>query len=95
MTTGRFLITFEMSLGSAGFNNVVIVKPAIPDDFVMSDGNEPSEEFIAIAHGPVTEAVFEAFDEILNQRLGQGQHNLEFLTLENGQMNISLLVPQR
>lgn len=95
LTTGRFLINFELSVGSGGFDNLVIIQPASPDNFVMRDGNEPSEEFIAIAHGAVTEAVFQAFDDILNQRLGQGQHNLEFITLADGQMGISLLVPER
>jgi hypothetical protein len=90
--TGRFLIHFDLSTG--GFNNVVIARPVPPNEFVMQDGNPPSEGFIAVAHGDVTEAVFQAFDDILNQRLGQGQHDLEFITLEEGRMLISLLVPE-
>jgi hypothetical protein len=90
--TGRFLIRFDLSTG--GFNNVVIARPVAPDEFVMQDGNLPSEGFIGVAHGDVTEAVFEAFDYILNQRLGQGQHDLEFIILEDGRMLISLLVPE-
>lgn len=95
--TGRFLIRFDLSTGAidgSGFNNIVIVRPVAPDEFVMRDGNAPSEEFITIAYGDVTEAVFEAFNDILNQRLGEGNHNLEFITLERGRMLISLLVPE-
>jgi len=91
-TTGSFLIHFDLSVG--GFNNVVIAKPVAPDEFVMQDGNEPSEEFITIAYDDVTIAIFDGFNDILNQRLGEGKHDLEFLVLENGRMAISLLVPE-
>jgi hypothetical protein len=89
--TGNFLIRFDLSIG--GFNNVLIARPVPPDEFIMQDGNPPSEEFITTAYSDVTEAVFEAFNDILNQRLGEGQHDLEYIVLESGRMGISLLVP--
>ena len=94
--TGRFLIRFDLSTGMGGdsFNNIVVVQPVSPAEFEMQGGGLPSETFVGVAYGDVTEAVFEAFNSILNQRLGEGNHNLEFVTLENGRMLISLLVPE-
>ena len=89
--TGSFLIRFDLS--GSGFNNIVVIRPVPAEEFVMQDGREPPVDFITAAHGPATEAVFEAFNFILNQRLGEGQHDLEFIVLENGRMEISLLVP--
>jgi hypothetical protein len=94
--TGRFLIRFDLSTGIGGnsFNNIVVIQPVAPLEFEMQGSGLPSEAFVGIAYGDVTEAVFEAFNAILNQRLGEGNHNLEFITLENGRMLISLLVPE-
>ena len=86
--TGTVLVPFNFSGGS--FNNIVMIGGAV--EITMPDELEPSEEFL----GQVTDVVVivqEAFNFILNQRLGEGQHNLEQIFITDDRMGISLLVP--
>lgn len=93
-TTGTFSIEFVVNDGS--FNNVLIARPMPPEQFRMNDGGEPSETFVDIAYGVVTPAVFEAFDFIITQRMGDddAQRNVEDVTFDDAQMNVFLIVPQ-
>lgn len=87
--TGTIIVPFNFSGGS--FNNIVMIGGLIEID--MPDGAEPSEEFL----GHVTDAVVivqEAFNFILNQRLGEGNHNLEQIFITDDVMGVSLLVPE-
>ncbi len=94
LTTGTLVYIFQMMGEPGGANNVVAIQPQPVDDFIMAGGGTPTEAFIEVAYGDLFATVFEAFDFILNQRLGQGQHNLEFITIDDEQMAISLFVPK-
>jgi hypothetical protein len=91
LTTGRVLVTFEISI--VGTNNVLLAQPVQPDLFRMLGGAPVSDAFIQAAYDDAVPALFEAFDFILNQRLGQGQHDLENIVFINNTMAITLVVP--
>lgn len=90
--TGTFFIEFIVDENS--FNNFLVAQPSSPDTFRMNSGGSAPESFVDTAFADVTPAVFEAFDFILNQRLGQGQHNLEQIFFQGNLMGVSLLVPE-
>jgi hypothetical protein len=87
--TGTFTVNFMLNQG--GFNNILIIGGMT--DFAMRSGGEPPQDFVELAASVVVPAVQEAFDFILNQRLGTGRHNLESIVLNDTQMGITLLVP--
>jgi hypothetical protein len=88
--TGRF--TVPITLTGGGFNNFVQIGGRV--DFEMEDGGEPSEAYVEAALTLVTPAVQEAFSFILDQRLGEGQHDLEDLQITDEVMAITLYVPE-
>lgn len=88
--TGSILVPFELSVG--GFNNILIIGGGT--EFRMASGEEPTADYVDTALTVVVPAVQETLNNILNQRLGEGRHNLEFLEFTGQQMNINLLVPQ-
>lgn len=92
--TGTILVRFELMGDPSGLNNVLRIQPAAPEAFVMQGGGFPPDAFIEIAYSTLFESVVGAFDDILNARLGEGRHDLEWLRIEGGQMLISLLVPE-
>lgn len=89
-TTGDVFITFDL-VNTGSLNNVLQIQPVPPAEFVMSNNATPSETFITVAYQDMFPLVLEAFDFILNQRLGQGQHDLEFIIIDGRTMAISLL----
>lgn len=93
ITSGSFAVYFDPS--SKGFNNFITVQADSPDAFIMDDGNPASENYVNIAFQEVMPAVFEAFNTILNQRLGVGKHDLDTLVIANGTMQITLYVPKQ
>lgn len=87
--TGTVTVPFNFSGGS--FNNIVMIGGMV--DIAMQNDIEPSEDFL----GHVSDAVVivqEAFNFILNQRLGEGKHNLEEIFITNDIIGVSLLVPE-
>lgn len=88
--TGTFDVIFRLTSNS--INNFVQIQTA--GTFDMQGGLEPSEEFIQIASSDGTILVFDAFNFILNQRLGEGNHDLEFIEIGDDTMGISLFVPE-
>lgn len=90
-TTGTVFVAFQMSM--VGLNNVLIAQPVPPDDFRMFDGEFPPDAFIDVAYTEAVPALFQAFDDILNYRLGQGQHDLENVTFIDDAMLVTLVVP--
>ena len=93
ITSGTFLVRFSMT--NTGLNNFLAIQADAPDSFIMSGELPPSDAFLTVAYNEVTPAVFRAFDAILNQRLGEGRHDLDNVRLIDGQIEISLLVPIR
>jgi len=89
--SGTIYVTFTLSNVSG--NNLLIVEPVAPDLFRMSGLSEPPEDFIEIAYTTVVPALFESFNFILNQRLGEGQHDLENIQINATGMGITLVVP--
>jgi hypothetical protein len=95
LTSGRVFISFTIFVGEQGLNNGLIIRPDTPDKFVMTDGTVPPEPFIEAVYGELFPAVGASFDTLLNNRLGEGQHNLENVLIDNSIMNITLIVPER
>lgn len=93
ITSGEFTVYFSMS--QPGFNNLLTIYADPPEAFRMVGGLPPSDAFVNVAYLEVLPAVFKAFDNLLNQRLGQGQHNLDNLVLTDQEMLISLLTVVR
>lgn len=89
IASGEFTVYFSMS--QPGFNNLLTVYADSPEAFQMVGGLPPSEAFVNVAYLEVVPAVFAAFDNILNQRLGQGRHNLDNLILTDREMLVTLL----
>lgn len=89
---GRVLVQFLFSDNSA--NNFVTIRAEDVRNFVMRDEEQPSDAFVQAAYSEATPAIFDALDFILNQRLGEGNHNLEGIELTEEVMGISLLVPE-
>jgi hypothetical protein len=87
--TGNVLVPFSFSGGS--FNNIVMIGGGM--EIEMPNTAEPSEAFLMQATETVI-MVQEAFNNIVNQRLGEGDHNLENITIQDDAILISLLVPQ-
>jgi hypothetical protein len=87
--TGNVLVPFTFSGGS--FNNIVMIGGGM--EIEMPNATEPSEAFLMQATNMVI-MVQEAFNNIINQRLGEGDHNLENIVIQTDAMLISLLVPQ-
>lgn len=89
--TGTITVPFDYSGGS--INNIVAIGGAI--EIVIADAEEDEEippSFLA----NVSELVLitqESFNFILNQRLGEGRHDLENIVIVDGRMLISLVVP--
>ncbi len=88
--SGRF--TVPITLTGGGFNQFVQIGGQV--DFTMDDGGEPSDAYVDAALMIVTPAVQEAFGFILDQRLGEGQHDLENLQITGDALVITLYVPQ-
>ncbi len=93
ISSGAFLVRFEMS--QAGFDNFVVVYAETPDLFQMNNDLPPSEGFVAVAYQDAVPALFNAFNDILNRRLGEGRHDLDNVTFTDDALLISLLVPIR
>jgi hypothetical protein len=87
--TGNVLVPFNFSGGS--LNNIVIIGGGM--EIEMSNEAEPSEGFLMQATNTVV-LVQTAFNNILNQRLGVGDHNLESIVIQADGILVSLLVPQ-
>lgn len=92
-TTGTVRMTFDLVGGDDALNRFVQIGVVPPEDFVMSGTGEPSDDFVDVAYTQMFPLVGEAFNAVLNQRLGEGQHDLEFLRIVEDRMEISLLVP--
>ncbi len=89
--TATITVPFDYSGGS--INNIVTIGGAIE---IEIDGAEEDEEIPDAFLGNVSELVLitqESFNFILNQRLGEGNHDLENIVIVDGQMLISLVVP--
>lgn len=95
LTTGTFQVRFEVIAGPQAGNRILRAQPVQPEQFVMVGGGALSEDFVIAAYQQATPALFEAFGFILDQRLGQGQHDLENILIDDEAMRIYLLVPQR
>jgi len=93
VTTGSFFVRFTLSDNE--LNNFITVQADPPSLFSMNGNIVPSDAFVEVAYNEVVPAVFEAFDVILNQRLGTGEHDLDGIRFVAGQIDISLLVPLR
>jgi hypothetical protein len=91
ITSGSFTVFFQMSRQEGG-NSFLQAYADSPADFRMSGDGVVSDAFITTAYESVVPAVFEAFNFILNQRLGEGRHDLENLVIDDNNMSISLLV---
>jgi hypothetical protein len=87
--TGNVLVPFNFSGGS--LNNIVMVGG--PMEILMPNDAVPSEGFLMQATNAVV-LVQTAFNNILNQRLGEGNHNLENIVIQADGILVSLLVPQ-
>lgn len=87
--TGTFEIVFRLTSNS--LNSFVQIQTT--GEIEMQGGIDPSEEFLQVASSDGTVLVFDAFNFILNQRLGEGNHNLEFIEINGEVMGIALLVP--
>lgn len=92
ITTGSFIVYFKPT--NEGFDNFLTVYADSPEAFAMNGGGTALEQFILTAYNTAVPSVFEAFNVILNQRLGEGQHDLEKLVITNEQMEITLYVPR-
>lgn len=85
--------TIPVMLAGGGFNSFVQIGGQV--DITMDDEGEPSEAYVETALMIVTPAVQEAFGFILDQRLGEGQHNLEDLQITDDALAITLYVPEQ
>jgi len=93
-STGVFVtgtVTVPFTFSGGGFNNIITIGGAITIE--MADGNEPPENYL-LSVNEIVLITQESFNFILNQRLGEGNHNLETITIEDNRMLISLLVPE-
>ena len=88
--TGTVFVPFTFSGGS--FNNILMIGGSM--EITMPNEAEPSETFLGHATNAVV-IVQEAFNTILNQRLGEGNHDLEFILIQENTILVSLLVPQQ
>lgn len=94
ISTGTVLIRFTL-VGEAGTGTRFLqVTIADPEEFVMSGGGMPSDEFVNVAYGELFSMIGEAFGTILDERLGTGQHDLEFIQITDDEMGVSLYVPE-
>lgn len=94
VSTGTVLIRFAL-VGEAGTGTRFLqVTIADPEEFVMSGGGMPSDEFVNVAYSELFSMIGEAFGTILDQRLGTGQHDLEFIQITDDEMGVSLYVPE-
>jgi hypothetical protein len=93
-TTGTVRMTFDLVGGDEALNRFVQIGIVQPDEFVMSGEGTLSDDFIDVAYSQMFPLVGESFNFILNQRLGEGQHDLEFLRIVDDRMEIALLVPE-
>ncbi|MGJ3240267.1 MAG: hypothetical protein ACFE0Q_16290 [Anaerolineae bacterium] len=99
LVTGTVTVPFTFSGGS--LNNIVTIGGGVeivmdnePDTTGTEEPAEIPEAFLV----NVSELVLitqESFNFILNQRLGEGQHDLENLSIIENRMLISLVVPLR
>jgi hypothetical protein len=92
VTSGSFMIYFTAAGG--GFQNFLQISADSSDQFQMLNGGPAPDMFVQIAYEAVVPAVFQSFDKILNQRLGQGRHDLERLVIDDQQMFITLYALQ-
>lgn len=93
LTTGTVFVDFELLGEQGGINNVLMVRPASVESFVMVGGGAAPDRFVDAAYGSAMPIIFQAFSDILDRRLGVGQYDLEFITLTDDAMFISLIVP--
>lgn len=87
--TGTFEVIFRLT--SNNINNFVQIQTS--GLFDMQNDLEPSEEFIQFASTQGSLLVFDAFNFILNQRLGEGNHDLEFIDITDDVIGVTLFVP--
>ncbi len=92
-TNGTFFVAFDVVQNEASANNFLRIQPVTPEQFRMVGGSSPSEAFVQAAYDDVMSGIFEAFDFILNERLGQGQHDLEDIRVDDSAMRVFLIVP--
>lgn len=92
VTSGSFMIYFRAAGG--GFQNFLQISADSSDQFQMLSGGPAPDAFVQVAYEAVVPAVFQSFDKILNQRLGQGRHDLERLVMDDQQMYITLYALQ-
>lgn len=92
--TGTVLMRFTL-VGEAGSGTRFLqVTIASPDEFEMAGGGLPSDDFVNVAYNDLFPLIGEAFGFILDERLGAGQHDLEFIEIQDGVMGVSLYVPE-
>lgn len=96
-TVGTVLYEFRLEGDESAINNFLIIQPVDVDEFEMetlSDEEDVPQGFVDVAYGDMILAILEAFDFILNQRLGEGQHDLEFITVTDDVIAVTLFVPE-
>lgn len=83
-TTATVLVAFELQ---RDFVQIMIgdIRMSVPQ-------LEPSEAFIEVVGGDFFIMIFETFDSLITERLGE-EHNLQTLVFVDDRMEISLLVP--
>jgi hypothetical protein len=89
LVTGTVFISFTIE-PVASYESVVRIQPGA---IRMNGEAVPPEQFIEAAYGEAVPALVDAFDTILNNRLGAGNHNLENIAFTTDDMNVFLLVP--
>lgn len=94
ITVGTVLYQFTLEGDERAINNFLIIQPVDVDEFEMASGEEPTDTFIDIAYSDMVLVILESFDFILNQRLGEGQHDLEFITITDDIIAVTLFVPE-
>lgn len=90
--TGTITVPFTFSGGS--INNIVTIGGPVQID--MGEDTDEEDEIPESFLANVTNIVLvtqESFNFILNQRLGEGNHDLENILILDGRMLISLVVP--
>ena len=90
---GTMYLSFSM-FNNSNVNNVLRIEPAPPTEIVLTGGAEAPSGFVEVAYTDMAPVVLEAFAFIIDQRLGVGQHDLEFLTIDDDSIDVFLVVPQ-
>lgn len=92
--TGDLYIAFQM-MSEGRVNNVLQLMPSPPDAITLDTGDAAPDGFIELAYSDMAPLILEAFSFIIDQRLGVGQHDLEYLTISDDVIDIFLVVPER